>query len=269
MKFSRVLRLGALSLTAAIWLTGCSMFSVKEQAAAENLDKLYAEARDDIASGSFDRAIKNLEKLEARASGTLLGQQALLDLAYSQWKAGERASALSTLERFTKLHPSSPAFDYALYLKGLVNFNDSLGLFGMIAQQQISERDQKASREAFQAFSQLVQQFPESKYASDARVRMDFIVNSLAAYEVHVARYYLRRGAHLAAVNRAKQAVTDFDRAPAAEEALAIMVLGYERLGMKELSQDAQRVLKQNFPGSKFLSSDGLTVSSRPWWRFW
>lgn len=269
MKFSRTLRHGALTLTAVIWVTGCSLFSGKDENRAENLDKLYAEARDDMASGSFDRAIKSLERLEARASGTLLGQQALLDLAYAQWKSGERASALSTLERFIKLHPSSPAFDYALYLRGLVNFNDSLGLFGMIAQQQISERDQKASREAFQSFSQLVQQFPESKYAPDARVRMDFIVNSLAAYEVHVARYYLRRGAYLAAVNRAKQAVTDFDRAPAAEEALAIMVMGYERLGMKELSQDAQRVLKRNFPSSRFLSADGMNVSAKPWWRFW
>ena len=150
-----------------------------------------------------------------------------------------------------------------------MNFNDSLGLFGLLAQQQISERDQKASREAFQAFSQLVQQFPDSKYAADARVRMDFIVNSLAAYEVHVARYYFRRGAYLAAVNRAKQAVTDFDRAPAAEEALAIMVTGYERLGMQELSQDAQRVLKQNFPSSRYLTTDGLTVSTKSWWRFW
>ena len=246
------------------------MFAGKGESPAENLDKLYAEARDDVASGSFDRAIKTLERLEARASGTLLGQQALLDLAYAQWRAGERATALATIERFIKMHPSSPAFDYALYLRGLVNFNDNLGLFGALARQQISERDQKASREAFQAFSQLVQQFPDSKYAPDARARMDFIVNSLADYEVHVARYYFRRGAYLAAVNRAKQAVTDFDRAPAAEEALAIMVMGYERLGLKELSADAQRVLKKNFPSSRFLSADGLNPSSdKPWWRFW
>ena len=269
MKFSRALRPSALTLTVAIALTGCSLFPDKGDSTAENLDKLYSEARDDIASGSFDRAIKSLEKLEARASGTLLGQQALLDLAYAQWRSGERVSALATVDRFIKLHPSSPAYDYALYLKGLVNFNDNLGLFGVLARQQISERDQKASREAFQAFSQLTQQFPESKYTPDARVRMDFIVNSLADYEVHVARYYFRRGAYLAAVNRAKQAVTDYDRAPAAEEALAIMVTGYERLGMMDLSQDAQRVLKRNFPQSRFLSADGMSISSKPWWRFW
>jgi len=270
MKFSRALRLGALTLTATLTLAGCGIFTGKSESTAENLDKLYAEARDDVASGTFDRAIKTLERLEARASGTLLGQQALLDLAYAQWRAGERATALATVERFIKMHPSSPAFDYALYLRGLVNFNDNLGLFGVLARQQISERDQKASREAFQAFSQLVQQFPDSKYAPDARARMDFIVNSLAEYEVHVARYYFRRGAYLAAVNRAKQAVTDFDRAPAAEEALAIMVMGYDRLGLKELSADAQRVLKRNFPSSRFLAADGLSTSpDRPWWRFW
>jgi outer membrane protein assembly factor BamD len=270
MKFSRALHLLVLTLAVVVWLPGCALFSDKDEASrAENLDKLYAEARDDIASGSFDRAITSLERLEARASGTLLGQQALLDLAFAQWKSGERASALASLERFTKLHPSSPAYDYALYLRGLVNFNDNLGLFGRLAQQEISERDQKASREAFQAFSQLVQQFPESKYAPDARVRMDFIVNSLAAYEVHVARYYFRRGAYLAAVNRAKQAVTEFDRAPAAEEGLAIMATGYERLGLKDLSRNAQRVLKQNFPNSRFLSGDGMEINSKPWWRFW
>lgn len=269
MKLLRALRLGALTLTAAFSLAGCGVFGGKEEPRGENLDKLYAEARDDMASGSFDRAIKSLERLEARASGTLMGQQALLDLAYAQWRSGERAAALATVDRFTKLHPSSPAYDYALYLRGLVNFNDNLGFFGVLAGQEVSERDQKASREAFQAFSQLVQQFPESKYAADARVRMDFIVNALAAYEVHVARYYLRRGAYLAAVNRAKQAVTDFDRAPATEEALAILVTGYERLGLIDLSQDAQRVLRRSFPHSRFLTAEGQQMNTKAWWRFW
>lgn len=269
MNFSSAVRMGALSLVAVAGLSGCGLFGSKDESRAENLDKLYAEARDDLSSGNLEQAIKGLERLEARASGTLLGQQSLLDLAYAQWRSGERASALATVDRFTKLHPSSPAYDYALYLRGLINFNDNLGLFGRLAQQQISERDQKASREAFQAFSQLVEQFPDSRYVADARVRMDFIVNSLAAYEVHVARYYMRRGAYLAAVNRAKQAVTDFDRAPATEEALAIMVTGYERLGLKDLSQDAQRVLKSNFPASRFLSADGQEVNNKAWWRFW
>ena len=119
-----------------------------------------------------------------------------LDLAYAQYRSGERAAALATLDRFIKLHPSSPALDYALYLRGLVNFNDNLGFLGSLAQQDLSERDQQASRDAYQSFSQLVTQFPQSRYAEDARARMDYIVNALAAYEVHVARYYFRRGAY-------------------------------------------------------------------------
>ena len=128
------------------------------------------------------------------------------------WKSGEKAQALSTLERFIKLHPTSAALDYALYLQGLVNFNDNLGLLGNLASQDLSERDQQASRDAYQSFRQLVEQFPQSTYAEDARLRMNYIVNSLAAYEVHVARYYLRRGAYVAAANRAQQAVQEFQQ---------------------------------------------------------
>ena len=150
----------------------------------------------------------------------MLAQQAQIERAYYLWKSGEKAQALSTLERFIKLHPTSPALDYALYLQGLVNFNDNLGLLGSLASQDLSERDQQASRDSYQSFRQLTEQFPQSTYAEDARMRMNYIVNSLAAYEVHVARYYLRRGAYVAAANRAQQAVQEFQRSPSTEEAL-------------------------------------------------
>jgi outer membrane protein assembly factor BamD len=276
MTFSEALRRSATGLALAALLGGCAS-SDKEKSSGEDLQRLYADARDELSSNNYEQAIKALEKLEARATGTLLGQQALLELAHAHWRAGERVLALATLDRFAKLHPSSPASDYALYLRGLVNFNDNLGLLGGLARQNLSERDQQASRAAYQAFSQLVQRYPESKYAADARLRMDFIVNSLAEYEVHVARYYLRRGAHLAAANRAQQAVTDYDGAPAAEEALAIMVQSYERLGLNSLRDDARRVLQKNFPASRFLDAATPTatpaasadVPARPWWRFW
>ena len=167
-------------------------------------EKLYADARDEMASGSYDKAIKMLERVEGRAAGTILAQQAQLDQAYAQWKSGERATALATLDRFIKVHPSSPALDYAMYLKGIINFNDNLGILSSISRQDMSERDQQASRDAYQAFKQLVDQFPDSKYSADARVRMDYIVNALAQNELHVARYYYRRGAFLAAANRAQ-----------------------------------------------------------------
>jgi outer membrane protein assembly factor BamD len=253
-------------------LGGCGTTAQKAGSAstAEDLDRLYKEAREDLASGNTDAAIKTLERIEARAGGTLMGQQALLDLAHTRWRTNERASALATIERFIKLHPSSPAMDYALYLRGLIHFNDNLGLLGTLARQRMSERDQQASRDAYEAFAQVLQQFPQSRYAADARVRMDFIVNALAESEVHVARYYLERGAYVAAANRARQVIVDFERAPAVEEALAIMIDSYDRLGLSDLRDDARRVLERSFPASRFLAATGEgAATQRPWWRRW
>ena len=257
----------AAMLAAAVALSSCGS-TPKEDNTTQAVDKLYAEAKDDLSSGSYERAIKSLERVEGRAAGTLLAQQAQIDLAYAYWKTGERAQALSTLDRFIRLNPSSPALDYALYLRGLVNFNDNLGIFGNLSRQDLSERDQQASRDAYQSFKQLADQFPQSRYTQDARTRMDYIVNALAAYEVHVARYYYRRGTYVAAVNRAQQALTEFQQAPALEEALFIMARSYDRLGLDTLRDDADRVLKQNFPNSPFLTEGGRR-SERSWWQFW
>ncbi|HSW06895.1 outer membrane protein assembly factor BamD [Aquabacterium sp.] len=248
-------------------LAGCSS-DPKFDDAKGDVDKLYADAKEDLNAGSYERAIKALERIEGRAAGTLLAQQALVDMAYAQWRMGERVQAVATLDRFIKVHPSSPAMDYALYLKGLVNFIDNVGILSGISRQNVSERDQQASRDSYQAFRQLVEQFPASKYTPDARLRMDYIVNSLAEYEVHVARYYYRRGAYLAAANRAQQAVRDYQQTPASEEALYILAVSYDRLGLKDLSTDADRVLKKNFPDSRYLK-DGVRVPERAWWQFW
>ena len=159
--------------------------------------------------------------------------------------------------------------DYAYYLQGLVNFNEDLGLFGRLARQDLSERDQQASRDAYESFKQVVDRFPESKYAEDARLRMNHVVNSLAAGEVHVARYYLRRGAYLAAANRAQQAIKDYPQSPAIEEALYIMSRAYDQLGLVQLRDDAVRVLKQSFPQSDYVSGDALKVETKPWWQLW
>ncbi len=231
-------------------------------------ERLYTDAKDDLNSGSYEQAIKKLERLEGRAAGTVLAQQATLDLAFAQWKTGERVQSVATLDRFIKLHPSSPALDYALYLKGVVNFNDSMGFLSSISRQNLSERDQQASRDSYQAFGQLVEQFPQSKYSDDARLRMDYIVNALAEYEVHVARYYFRRAAYVAAASRAQLAVRDYQNSPITEEALYIMVASYERLGLTELRNDAERVLKANFPNSRF-AADGMRRRQQAWWQFW
>ena len=170
---------------------------------------------------------------------------------------------------FERLHlmPSSPALDYALYLRGLVNFNDNLGLMGSLAGQELSERDQRASRDAWEAFKQLVDRFPDSRYTPDARLRMDYIVNSLAEYEVHVARYYFRRGAYVAAANRAQQAISQFSQTPSVEEALYILIASYDKLEMPGLRDAAERVLRQNFPESEYLTK-GLLARKTPWYRF-
>ncbi len=256
--------LATLLLLAA--LAGCGSNPLDDE--RNSPEKLYASAKDDLNSGSYDQAIKLLERVEGRASGTLLAQQAMLDIAYAKWRTNERVEAVATLDRFIRLHPSSPAMDYALYLKGVVNFNDSMGFLSGISKQNLSERDQQASRDSFQAFSQLVEQYPDSKYSGDARARMDYIVNSLADYEVHVARYYYRRQAYVAAANRAQLAVREYQLSPAAEEALYIMAASYDRLGLQQLRDDAERVLKQNYPNTRYIK-DGVRVPEQSWWQFW
>jgi outer membrane protein assembly factor BamD len=261
-------RLALLSaLMAALQLSGCAS-ATKEESPDTTAERLYKEARDDIESGTYERAIKTLERVESLAAGSLLGQQALLDTAYIHWRNGERTEGLAAIDRFIKLNPSSPALDYALYLRGVTNFNDNLGLLGNLAKQDLSERDQSASRESFQSFKQLVDQFPQSRYAPDAKARMNFIINSLASYEVHVARYYFRRGAYVAAAARAQQAVAEYQQSPAAEEALFIMMQSYDKLQLAGLRDDAERVLRQNFPNSSFLGL-GTALTPKAWWRFW
>jgi outer membrane protein assembly factor BamD len=259
---------GLLGLCLTVLLPACSTTPKDDIPTAASVDALYKEAKAEANTGGYDRAIKLYERLEGRAAGTLVAQQAQLELAYLYHRTKERAQALTTVERFIKLHPSSPAIDYAMYLRGVINFNEDKGLFGNFVNQDLSERDQQASRDAFQAFKQLVDQYPKSNYAPDARLRMDYIVNALSEYEVHVARYYYVRGAYLAAANRAQQALGEFPQAPANEEALYILMQSYDKMGLEPLRDDAKRVLTKNFPNSDFLSASGR-ASSRKWWHLW
>ena len=255
-------------ITVALGLSACST-AVVDKTAGMSPNAIYAEAKDSMDNAQYDKAIPLYEKLEARAAGTPLAQQAQLDKAYAQYRSGEPAQAIATLDRFMKLHPASPALDYALYLKGTVNFNDDLGLFSAISRQDLSERDQKASKEAFDAFKELVTRFPDSRYTPDATQRMNYIVSSLAQYEVHVARYYFKRGAYLAAINRAQSAIEDYRDVPALEEALFIIYKSYDALGMTQLRDDAKRVLETSYPQSEFLTKGEKTKTDDPWWKFW
>ncbi|WP_332813771.1 outer membrane protein assembly factor BamD [Ramlibacter sp.] len=249
-------------------LAACSTVE-EDKTAAWSPNRIHAEAREEMNAGAYDKAVPLFEKLEGRAAGTPLAQQAQLEKAYAHYKAGEQAQAMATLDRFMKLHPASPAIDYALYLKGLVNFNDNLGLFSFISRQDLSERDQKAAKESFESFRELVTRFPESRYAPDARTRMTYIVNSLAQYEVHVARYYYTRGAYVAAINRAQAALADYREVPALEEALFILVRSYDALGMAQLRDDSRRVLEKTYPDSEYLTRGFKAREAEPWWKFW
>jgi outer membrane protein assembly factor BamD len=248
--------------------SGCSLLPANEDETQKwSAQRLYGEAKDKMTVRDWDAAIKLLEKLEARYPYGRYAQQAQLDVAYAYWKSGERASAISAADRFIKLYPNHPSVDYAYYLKGLVNFNENQGLFSVLGNPDMSERDPKASRESFDAFKELVTRFPESKYAPDATERLHYLVNSLAQYEVHVARYYMRRAAYVAAANRAQYAVRTYPQAPAVEEAVFIMVKAYDALGMAKLRDDADRVMRKNFPHSKYLA--GTVERGAPWWKLW
>jgi outer membrane protein assembly factor BamD len=261
-------KLSCVGAALALLLAGCSTVT-EDKTAAWSPNKIYAEAQDELKSGAYDKAVPLFEKLEGRAAGTPLAQQAQLEKAYAHYKAGEQAQSIATLDRFMKLHPASPAYDYALYLKGLVNFNDNLGLFSSLTRQDLSERDQKAAKESFEAFKELATRFPESRYAPDARARMTYIVNSLAQYEVHVARYYYSRGAYVAAVNRAQSALTDYQDVPALEEALFILVRSYDALGMTQLRDDTRRVMEKTYPQSEYLTRGAKSAPQGAWWKFW
>ena len=231
--------------------------------------KLYSEATDKLNDADFAKCGKYFEKLEARFPFGPYSQQAQINSAYCYWKAQEQTQALVAIDRFIKLHQGSPSLDYAYYLKGLITFNDDLGWLGKFTGQDLSERDPKAAKEAFESFKVVVERFPDSKYAPDALDRMRYIVNSLAEADVIVARFYYQRGAYLAAANRAQLVIRDYDRAPAVEEALYILIKSYEKLGMVELSNDSARVFKLNFPDSQMMTTGQRVQKERRWWQFW
>lgn len=260
--------LGSVLLAATLTLGGCGLLpEVKDETAGWSAQKLYAEAKDNLNSGNYERAVKLFETLEARYPFGRYAQQAQLEVAYAYYKDNEPISAVAACDRFIKLHPNHPNVDYAYYLKGLANFNDDLGMLGKLVDQDMSERDPRAARDAFLSFKELVTRFPQSQYAADSTARMKYLVNALASNEVHVAKYYLKRKAWVAAANRAKEVLKTYPEAPALEEALAIMVVAYDELKLTDLRDDALRVLKLNFPDSPY--AKGVSIKEKAWYRFW
>nr|WP_269460607.1 outer membrane protein assembly factor BamD [Polynucleobacter necessarius] len=266
MRFTLVLAL----LLTLILLTGCAgSDGGKDDTDIWSEAKLYSEATVKLNDADFAKCGKYFETLEARFPFGPYSQQAQINAAYCYWKAQEQTQALVAIDRCIKLHQGSPNLDYAYYLKGLITFNDDLGWLGKFTGQDLSERDPKAAKEAFESFKVVVERFPNSKYAPDSLDRMRYIVNSLAEADVIVARYYYQRGAYLAAANRAQLVIRDYDRAPAVEEALYILTKSYEKLGMTQFSNDAARVFKLNFPESEMMLTGQRVKKERRWWQFW
>ena len=253
-------------LALALLLGGCQWLpEVKDETADWNAERMYKEAHEAVIEGNYTRAVKLFETLESRFPYGRFAQQAMLESAYASYRAGETAAAVASCDRFIRTYPNHPSVDYAYYLKGLVHFREDQGLLGYVYELDLSEREPKAMRESFAAFKELVAKFPDSRYAEDSKDRMRYLTNSLALYEVKVARYYYNRGAYVAAINRAQTAIVNFPRTPASEEALGILVASYDKLGLPQQSADARRVLDQTYPKNDEL----LQFQAKPWWKFW
>jgi len=250
-------------------LGGCGLLpEVKDETAGWSAQKLYTEAKDNLDGGNFEQAIKLFETLESRFPFGRYAQQAQLEIAYAYYKDSEPISAIAAADRFIKLHPNHPNVDYAYYLKGLANFNDDLGYFGKVVNQDLSERDTRSASDAFLAFKEVASRFPDGKYGADSTARMKYLVNALASNEIHVAKYYLKREAWVAAANRAKKVLNTYPETPVQEEALAILVVSYDKLKLTDLRDDAKRVLTLNFPNSKYTNTT-INTKGPPWYRFW
>ncbi len=251
--FRRALK-GAAAATVVLFVTACGLVGT-DPTAKMTAEQLYADAKNEMASGNWQRAREVLTRLESRYPFGRYAQQAQIEIAYAFYKEGEAAQAIATCNRFLKLNPNHPFADYVYYLKGLASFNDDLGLFGRRLGMDPTERDPKAMRDAFEVFKELTLRFPESRYAAEATARMNYLVTAMAQSEVNIARFYLQRGAYVAAVQRAQGAVRDYSGTPAAEEALSILVRSYDGLGLPQLRDDARRVLELNYPGSRYLTA--------------
>jgi len=240
----------SLAVFLLLTLAACSSDSPPDgsDVSKASAEEMYNEGKDNLNKEIYESAIKQFESLQSHYPYGRYAQQALLETAYAYYRQNEAEPAISAAERFIKQYPNNPHVDYAYYLKGLANFNAGRGFLDKLGGQDPTERDPRAANESFAAFKDLVTRFPSSKYAPDSRVRMQYLINALAKYEIHVASYYLRRGAHIAAVNRAKEVLTQYPNTPSTSDALLILVKGYDALGMKELRDDAQRVLEKNFP---------------------
>lgn len=241
-------------LLAPLVLAGCSSDGEEREDETITAVELYERAKLSLKNGSYDRAIAQYRLMQSRFPFGRYAEQAQLELAYAYYKNFEPDLAITTLDRFLRTYPTHPHVDYAHYLKGLINFSRNRGMLSRLLGVDTSTRDMSFAQESFRAFGELLQRFPDSQYAPDARERMLFLRNEMAQSEIEIARYYMRRHAYVAAANRAKYVVETFQEAPQAGDALAIMTEAYEALELAQLSEDAYRVLRINYPDHPYLT---------------
>jgi outer membrane protein assembly factor BamD len=246
-------------------VSGCKSHREREDKKATP-ESLYKKAHKSLDSYDFNTAIKTYETLTARFPFSDEARQGRLDLIYAYYRAGEGESATDAAETFIRENPTHPRVDYAYYVKGLVDFERTPNAIERLFRADLTKRPPSSARKAFAAFKTVVEQYPKSEYAHDSLQRMVYLRDRLASYEVHVARYYYTRGAYIAAAQRAKGAVEQYDGAPAIREALEIMVECYDKLNLEPLAAQTRQVYAANYTGQIRTSE---ADAKKPWWRFW
>lgn len=237
-------------------LSGCASSETQEPEATA--DELYAIARQSMERKNWLTAVDALRAVEAQYPYGVHAEQAQLDTIYAYYRNGGTGLAIAAADRFIKLHPTHEAVDYAYYLKGLANYQENHSLFGRLTgRDDLSDRDANITRDALNAFNDVHTLFPNSRYATDARVRAHHLRNALARHELVVASYYFSRKAYVAVVNRAKRVVEEYHSTPSVEDALALLVFSYQQMQLDDLSAGARRVLALNFPNSTYLGEQG------------
>lgn len=236
-------------------LTSCGSEPVEDLNETER--QLYESAQGSLRSGNYQAAVQKLQHLEARFPFGRFAEQAQLEIIYAYYKSRQSQAARAAADRFIRLHPQHPQVDYAIYLRGLASFEEDQSFLSQFIPMDPAKRDPGAARDAFNDFARLIRQYPDSQYAPDAQKRMIYLRNLLAEHEVNVARYYIRRGAYIAAANRGRYVFENYQEAPSVPNALAIMVQAYRLLDMNELADNALAVLKENFPDHQSLNSSG------------
>lgn len=267
--FARILPFLLPSLLALL-LQACAIFGDPtdlDDTKGWQAERIYRAGEERMIDKDYDKAIGYFQKLESRFPHGKYATQAQLEIAYAYYKKNDPVSTVAAADRFIKLHPNHPNIDYAYYLKGLATFNER-GFIEKYTAQEISDRDPKTLKLSFAAFKELTDRYPKSRYFKDATQRMVYLVNSLSQHEMHVARYYMKRQAYLAALNRAKYVLEYYPNSNSVEEALVVSISAYDYMDLEDLKNDSLRVLKTNYPQNPMVLGKA-TEDERVWWKFW